>query len=185
MWPAHLATHRLVGKPAPRFELTAIDGQVVSTVTPGEVTIISFWFVGCPPSMAQIPLINRLAEAYPQVNVIGITPHIPSAISAYCDSSDHSHRFAAFREAYHLPIPSFPVVAACTQSPYVGTNVIGPDCKRISKDFKTKGYPRVFFVDKGGVVRAVKDGFYAQPTAAQMATETETYRAQIETLLAE
>lgn len=181
----HLSAQRLVGKSAPVFELTAIDGRVVSTFKPGEVTVINFWFVGCPASMAQMPLLNRLAKDYPQVNMIGIAPHIPSALSAYCDSSNSSHLFARFREGSQLPVPNFPVVAACTQSPYNETNTIGPDCKRIAKDFRVKGYPYVFFVDRKGIVDAVENGFFFQPTVTQMAQEEAKYRGRLEALLAE
>ena len=63
------ATDRRVGKPAPDFTLTLLDGPgKTKTVTKaelaGKVVVIDFWATWCGPCMKELPEIQKLIDSY-------------------------------------------------------------------------------------------------------------------------
>src|SRR4029079_13149669 len=59
----------LVGKPAPDFTLTVLDGagktRTVSRADlAGKVVLIDFWATWCPPCREELPEIQKLVELY-------------------------------------------------------------------------------------------------------------------------
>jgi thiol-disulfide isomerase/thioredoxin len=59
----------LVGKPAPNFTLTVLDGQgKIRTLSrdelAGKVVLIDFWATWCEPCLIELPEIQKLIEAY-------------------------------------------------------------------------------------------------------------------------
>lgn len=48
-----------------RFELAALRGQVI---------VLSFWFVGCQPCQAEVPLLNKLVEQFHDQNGVFLAP---------------------------------------------------------------------------------------------------------------
>ena len=59
----------MLGKPAPEFTLTVLDGPgKTKTITKaelaGKVIVIDFWATWCGPCMKELPEIQKLIEAY-------------------------------------------------------------------------------------------------------------------------
>ena len=55
----------LLGKPAPEFSFTGVDGAAVSKKSlAGKVAVIDFWFTNCPPCQQSFPLLNSVYEKY-------------------------------------------------------------------------------------------------------------------------
>ncbi len=53
------------GMPAPALSVTDIHGRKFgSAELAGKVVVLNFWFIGCPPCMAEIPHLNKLREQY-------------------------------------------------------------------------------------------------------------------------
>ena len=64
-----------VGKPAPDFELTTLDGEVFRLSDQlGKVVFLNIWATWCPPCVAEMPEIQKLADDYPdELVVIGVS----------------------------------------------------------------------------------------------------------------
>lgn len=63
------------GTMLPEFETTTMEGVKVSNRSlEGRVSIINFWFIACPPCVAEIPGLNAIVEKYgaDQINYIAI-----------------------------------------------------------------------------------------------------------------
>lgn len=53
----------LKGKPAPDFELSTIDGSTVKlSDQKGKVVLLDFWSTWCPPCVAALPHVQKLAD---------------------------------------------------------------------------------------------------------------------------
>ena len=67
----------IIGAQVPEFTATTMDGSVI---TPeyfrGNVTILNFWMISCPPCIAEIPGFNHIRETYgnDQLHYVAITP---------------------------------------------------------------------------------------------------------------
>jgi len=61
----------IVGKPIPRFHaLTLTNEKINSEKLKGKVIVINFWFIGCPPCVAEMPALNQLVKEYSDKGVI-------------------------------------------------------------------------------------------------------------------
>ena len=65
----------ITGAQVPEFEARSIDGRKInSELLKGKVTILNFWFIACPPCVAEIPGFNAIVEKFgtDQINYIAI-----------------------------------------------------------------------------------------------------------------
>jgi thiol-disulfide isomerase/thioredoxin len=61
----HVASHPLVGRPAPQFQASFLDGQPFDLAnTQGKVVILDFWATWCPPCRKALPELIALAAEY-------------------------------------------------------------------------------------------------------------------------
>jgi cytochrome c biogenesis protein CcmG/thiol:disulfide interchange protein DsbE len=68
--------------------LKTVDGRLLPAPDSGEIVVYNFWFVACPPCVAEIPVLNRVAAAYKDAHVrfVGITWDAPSRVQAFLGS---------------------------------------------------------------------------------------------------
>ncbi|HEY4026022.1 MAG TPA: redoxin domain-containing protein [Candidatus Dormibacteraeota bacterium] len=63
------------GTRAPAFVLPALDGSRMSLEeVRGRPAIVNFWWSGCPPCREEMPLLQRYADAHPDVALVLIDP---------------------------------------------------------------------------------------------------------------
>lgn len=63
----------MVGKPAPDFTLTGLDGkQVTLSSLKGKVVLLDFWATWCPPCVRSLPEINALYHENQSVKVFAV-----------------------------------------------------------------------------------------------------------------
>jgi peroxiredoxin len=64
----------------PKFSFSGIDTATQSTEsTAGKVVVLNFWFIACPPCVAEIPSLNAIANDFKGKNVVFIAPTFDSA----------------------------------------------------------------------------------------------------------
>jgi thiol-disulfide isomerase/thioredoxin len=69
--------------------MTKLDGSVIgSKELRGRTVVFNFWFAACKPCVAEIPVLNRLAETYrsDSVLLIGVTWDTKEKINAFLAS---------------------------------------------------------------------------------------------------
>lgn len=60
-----------VGDKAPDFNLTDINGKPIQLkALKGEVVVLNFWFINCPPCRKEIPDLNKLADEFKGKDVV-------------------------------------------------------------------------------------------------------------------
>ncbi len=65
----------ITGAQIPEFEGNTIDGKTINKeLLKGKLSIINFWFITCPPCVAEIPGLNLIVEKYgtEKINYIAI-----------------------------------------------------------------------------------------------------------------
>ncbi len=89
-----------VGSPYPSFSIQDLNGEIITEHSlKGKVTLINFWFAGCPPCIAEFDELNRLNRKYEDnsdVQLISIT-------------KDDAERASATARKYQLSYPIYSV----------------------------------------------------------------------------
>jgi thiol-disulfide isomerase/thioredoxin len=61
----------LVGCDMPDFEAMTLDSIVVNPESlKGKITVLNFWFIGCPPCETELPGLNKLVEEFEEKGVL-------------------------------------------------------------------------------------------------------------------
>lgn len=126
-----------VGKIAPPFTLSLFDGQKTSLADlRGQVVVVNFWASWCIPCIDEAPELEGAWQKYKSAGVVFLG----------VDYVDTEPKALEFLKRFGISYPNGPDLAS-----------------RISYDYRIKGVPETFVVDKTGVVRFVKIG----PTTAR------------------
>ena len=144
--------HALVGKPAPDFTLTVLDGPgKTKTVTKadlaGKVVLLDFWATWCGPCMLELPEVAKLVDGYAKAK----KDVVVVAVSQDADPED-------LKEVRKL------VEAKLAEE---GIDLLKGDVGKIALDpthavgdaFGVQGIPMVAILDAKGVVQSVHVGF--------------------------
>jgi len=67
---------RYLNSPFPDFRLKKLDGTEISlTSMQGKTIVLNFWFIGCQPCVAEMPLLNNVVNHYKdQPDVVFLAP---------------------------------------------------------------------------------------------------------------
>lgn len=78
----------LVGRPAPEFELTSLDGAPLKlSLFRGQAVVVNYWATWCGPCKEEMPLLQRRYEKYsPELVVLGVDAgEDPTLVSRFVD----------------------------------------------------------------------------------------------------
>lgn len=118
-------------EPAPEFTLQKLDGEWVALSDfRGKAVLINFWATWCPPCREEMPLIQAVAEQYPQDLVI-------LAINA----GEHEDDVRRYVEAHDFDM----------------VFLLDPE-NSAATAYTVRGFPTSFFVDTEGVLQGTYIG---------------------------
>lgn len=121
-----------VGHPAPDFTLTDLEGNTVTLSDfRGKVVFINFWASWCPPCRAEMPEIEAVYQEYKDKGVVFISVNI---------QEDES------------------IVREFVQKGGYSWTFVIDTTGEVTKNYRVVTIPANFFLDKEGIIRAVKIG---------------------------
>ena len=130
----------MVGKPAPPFTVTDINGNEYSLETlKGKVVVLNLWFIQCKPCIIEMPELNGLVSKYKNDDVVFLGISIS-------DSKEDLKEFLS-----------------TTQFDYA----IVPKNRSMMEKFNSNTFPTNIIIDKNGIV-AFKSHGYSHGISDQM-----------------
>ncbi|MEM8887874.1 MAG: TlpA disulfide reductase family protein [Bacteroidota bacterium] len=127
----HDAQQELVGCEAPNFTATTLSGDTITLQDlRGKIVVLNFWFIGCPPCIAELPGLKQLADEFgPREDVV--------LLALATDDKAALDKFVKERE--------------------IGFTIL-PETRSVADAFRITGYPTTFVLDKEGNVFSVHIG---------------------------
>lgn len=79
------SAQNLIGHSLEPFNLMTINSNVISTaMSNGKPTLINIWFIACKPCVAEIPMLNNIADKYSErLNFISLTFDSEEKVEAF------------------------------------------------------------------------------------------------------
>lgn len=113
-----------VGDTLPAFVLKGLDGQVVNSKSlRGRYSVLSFYFAECGPCIHEVPQLNALAKAHPEMGFLALTFDSKGDAKAFVQERKLGWPVAAEADIYikTLKVKSYPLLL-----------VVGPDAKVVA-----------------------------------------------------
>jgi thiol-disulfide isomerase/thioredoxin len=146
-----------VGKPAPDFTLTLLDGPgKTKTVTKaelaGKVVVIDFWATWCPPCMMELPEIAKLIDSYADSK--------KEVVVVALSQDSNPAELAEVRKLVEKTLGDKKI--NLTGNP-VGTIGLDPS-NSVSAAFGVDAFPTLVILDGKGIVQSVHVGYNPEAT---------------------
>jgi thiol-disulfide isomerase/thioredoxin len=113
-----------IGKPAPVFAVSDHERSVDLAKLRGKVVVLNFWASWCAPCVEELPSLEAMQHALPQVLVVGIS------------TDEDSAAYQAFLTRHNVDLLTVDDAAQTSNALY-----------------GTFRYPETYIIDKTGVVR--------------------------------
>ncbi len=145
-----------------------MDGQSIDEAYfKGHLTVVSFMYVGCPPCMNEISLLNKLSDDYAAkgVQVLCVAMQTRQQMDEFNNTGKGT--YGLIRKALKIDSIRYTIQPACSDAPDNITKSgsdsdqhisIGRQCSTIKEVYGITSYPTIFFVDKDGIIRKTKKG---------------------------
>ncbi len=113
-----------VGTSSPPFSVVDINGNEYSLKElKGNIIVLNFWFIGCPPCIREIPELNNLVQKYKNEKIVFLA-----------FANDSKSKLLNFLEKNKFEY-----------------NIV-PKSKRMTKKFNTHGFPTNIIIDGNGSI---------------------------------
>jgi thiol-disulfide isomerase/thioredoxin len=156
----------LIGKAAPEFTLTVLDGEgktkrLRKEDLAGKVVVLDFWATWCPPCLAELPELQKMIDAYAKSGK-GVLVIAVSQDRQPDDGSAPRTLVEKTLKEKKLSLAEGPV-----------SRVALDPSQALGELFHVEGLPTVFVLDAKGVVQSVHEG-YTDDAVDQLTTEINT-----------
>ena len=123
-----------IGKVAPSFQLTDIDGQSISLSDfRGEPVLLNFWATWCGPCRMEMPYIQEVYDERSELGLVILAINIGESLTTVEE----------FMQDYNL---SFPVLL----------DMEG----KVAEQYNIRGIPATYFIDSDGIIRDMQIGAF-------------------------
>ncbi len=146
--------------PMPAIKGETLDGKKIdSAYFNGHLTLISFFYIGCPPCMKEIPVLNKLKDHFKSTSfqILAIAPHTPSVLTQFNKTPSGTRE----------PI-SYDILPECSEDSLPGT---APRCHTISRLFGVSAYPTAVLINRNGEILMTIEGFPMRENDAETLAE--------------
>jgi thiol-disulfide isomerase/thioredoxin len=150
----------LVGKPAPDFKLTVLDGEgktktVSKADLAGKVVMIDFWTTWCPPCMRELPEIQGLITSYAK--------KAKDVVIVALSQDKEPRELSEVRKLVEDTLSEKKIVLTGTN---VGMIALDPS-QTVGEAFSVEGFPTVVLLDRKGIIQAAFVGLETPETFAE------------------
>ena len=123
-----------IGKAAPSFQLTDIDGQSVSLSDfQGEPVLLNFWATWCGPCRMEMPFIQEVYDERSQPGLVILAINIGESLTTVEE----------FIQDYNL---TFPVLLDLEEN--------------VAEKYNIRAIPTTYFIDSDGIIRDIMIGAF-------------------------
>ncbi|MCB9045091.1 MAG: TlpA family protein disulfide reductase [Chitinophagales bacterium] len=141
--------YKLLNHELPYFSIRNINGDTLTdTDIPGQITLINFWYYGCPACMMEIEDLNRIKKHFEDERIVF---YAFFKDSAYIEKGHNLYYVKLFENNKKI--------YKYLRSDYSFDQYINAESSGTTSSFGIKGYPQTFIIDTKGKVRYVFPGY--------------------------